>query len=331
MPRHSSPTINEAIERAMVEVDGPIDVDAFISKVLESRPSSAKKPDASIRTNLWRHEGKTFVYLDSKTIVPLRVAAPGVRFRIPLSRPEVERGVLFVLPSLQGWDSGSDPQTFQLVDEQNQPLPTKIVSIAVKQKVPGILRSVDVKGDAFDLGDWFQTNRARRSDSILVTIESWEPKRFKLELEPQKERRRRRDEIARRDQELAEILFGILEASADESIFHSRIVPTAYVRLSNVHGYPGSHWINVVQQDLRRDRALPTWTNSIFWNLSSWKRNRQSRSGNSPHSKAGRYIASRQCLSTGKVCGGVLKSRAGKRWLTSTAFSIMPSTTVRAT
>jgi hypothetical protein len=171
----------------------------------------------------------------------------------------VNRGVLLIRPSFEGWTSyHDDPETFQFVDEQGQPLPTRVVSVKHKSAgipgIPGILailKDYDVESHAFDLADWFRAHRARRNDSILVTIESWEPKRFKLELEPEKKRRRQRDEIARKNQELAGIIFDMLETSASESIMYRRVIVNAYMRLSDPRGYPGDHWIDVIEQDPR--------------------------------------------------------------------------------
>jgi hypothetical protein len=43
----------------------------------------------------------------------------------------------------------------------------------------------------------------------------------------------------------------MLENSRYEAIRISNAVPTAYARLSDPHGYPGSHWLEVVQRDER--------------------------------------------------------------------------------
>ena len=251
MPISASLTIAEAVERALAAVDGPIDLDTFLNRIQTIRPSSAKDPTASVRTHLkMNEEGRSMVYLDRKTIVPLRVAVPGLRFRIPLSRQEVTRGVLMTRPSFEGWVThNDDPQTFEFVDERGKPLPTRTVSI--RRKRTGLLGNYEVQEQAFDFVNWFKARRAGRNDSILATWESWEPKRFRLELESAKRRRRHRDEIARKNQELADILFDLLESSANEQIYVRSAISTAYLRLSNPHGYPGDHWIEIVDQDER--------------------------------------------------------------------------------
>lgn len=251
MPKSDLPTIDEAIESALKEVHEPVAVSTLVDRVLEIRPSSAKRPSRSIRTKIqYDHIGRNLVFLDKKTIVPLRVAVPGIQFRIPLSRLEVNRGVLILDPSFNGWITYFDkPETFGFVDERGQELTTRVVSIA--QSASNILGDFDVQSRAFDLSDWFSAHKARRNDSILVTFECWEPKRFRLEIEPQKKRRRHYEEIARKDQELADILFDMLESSPREAIRDRQAVPTAYIRLSDPSGYPGDHWVNVIEQDPR--------------------------------------------------------------------------------
>jgi len=184
MPRSDLPTINEAIESVLKDVNEPVAVSTFIDRVLEIRPSSSEKPATGIRTQIRRHHiGRDLVFLDKETIVPLRVSVPGIRFRIPLSRLEVDRGILILDPSFRGWVTHSDnPEAFELTDEMDQKLPTRVVSIT--QKVTSILGESNISRSALDLADWFRAHRARGNDSILATFECWEPKRFRLEIEP---------------------------------------------------------------------------------------------------------------------------------------------------
>lgn len=250
MPKSDLPTIDEAIESVLKEVNGPVALSTFIDRVLEIRPSSSKKPATSIRSQIRDHHvGRNLVFLDKETIVPLRVAAPGIRFRIPLSRLEVERGLLILDPSFRGWFTRpSDAEACEFSDEMDEKLPTRVVSIT--QKVTGIFGKSDISCSAFDLADWFRAHRARRNDSILVTFQCWEPKRFRLEIEPAKEHHRHHQEIAKKNQELADILFDMLESSRYEDI-GSRDIPTAYLHLSDPKGYPGDHWIDVIERDPR--------------------------------------------------------------------------------
>jgi hypothetical protein len=135
----------------------------------------------------------------------------------------------------------------QLLDENGQPVPTRMVTIT--QKTQGLFgpSSYDVR--ALDLGDWFHANRIRRNDSILVTIEDWQAGRFRLQHEPA--RSRREQEIKRKNQELADLLFAMLEAAYDERLFARQAIPTAYAQLADAQGYPGDHWVDVLSHDQR--------------------------------------------------------------------------------
>lgn len=240
-------TIKEAIEKVLSEVDGPIEISELVDRVLRIRPSSARNPEASVRQRLKdEFDGISIAYLDKKRIVPLRLAVPGIRFRIPLSRQEVKRGALMIHPSFDPWISyRDDPESIELIDAQGRPLPRRVVNLLPSsQDLPIWSYS------AFDLSEWFKSNRASRNDTVLVTIKSWEPKRFRLELEPAKERKRHRDEIEAKNRELADLIFDTLENSPSESIPIYSII-SIYLRLSDPKGYPGDHWMEVVERDPR--------------------------------------------------------------------------------
>jgi hypothetical protein len=242
-------TYAEAMTLALAQVNGPIAVDEFIARVLTIRPSKAKKAATSLRNALrWEHAGRTVAFLDRKTIVPLRIAMRGVRFRIPVTRQEAIRGVLFIDPGFYHFlRQGTAHEDVQLLDAAGHPLAVRVV--VVKQTLEGWSGPFTYEADAFDLGDWFRAQRIRRDDSILVTIEDWQEGHFRLEHEPA--RHRRQWEIERKNQELAELVFDILEAEYDEQVFAQQAIPTAYIRLSDPQGYPGDHWIEVIARDPR--------------------------------------------------------------------------------
>jgi len=242
-------TVREAVAQVVAQLDGPISKDEFVTRVLTIRPSKARNPAASINNCLrWEERGKTLVYLDRQTIIPLRVAMQGVRFRIPLSQEEVNRGLLFVDPAFRYFlrrEIAYDQM--HLLDEAGRSLPTQAVTL--KHKGQGLFGPFEYEIRALDLSDWFRAHRIRRSDSILVTIEDWQTGCFRLEHEPIK--RRRRQEIKQKNQELADLIFDILENARSESVFASAAVLTAYARMTDPRGYPGDHWIEVVKQDPR--------------------------------------------------------------------------------
>jgi hypothetical protein len=181
-------------------------------------------------------------------MLPLPIVMRGIRFRIGLSRREAKRGALIIRPALDYflWRE-LDPAAVQLLDQKGRPLPVHLITIREQANTPFGRQTIE--HDAFDLGGWFRSQRVRRDDCILVTIEDWTNGIFRLEHEPAKHRRGK--EIEQQDRELADLLFDMLEKARDEAIYAYVAVPTAYARLSAPRGYPGSHWIEVVERDPR--------------------------------------------------------------------------------
>ncbi|HDT11304.1 MAG TPA: hypothetical protein ENN58_01050, partial [bacterium] len=247
--KKNSPTLRESIQQVLSQISGPITLDVFVKKVLEIYPSSAKKPDSRIRKHLKMEEvGRSVVYLDEKTLIPLRVGAVGVRFPIALSRWHLNKGALPVFPAFKGWISHlDDMQAIKLLDEQGTPMDTGLVSLYYR--ISGFNESIEVS--AFKLKHWLQKNKTRRSDFIHVVIESWEPKCFRLEFEPEKKRRMHQKEIELKNEELADILYDILENSDKERIYVDKAITTAYLRLTDPRGYPGDQWTEVLKKDPR--------------------------------------------------------------------------------
>ena len=242
-------TRSQAVEWVLTQVDGPMAVDEFCQQVLAVWPSKAKNSLSSMRSHLRQNQaGRTLVFLDTQTILPLPIAMRGIRFRIPLTRREANRGALIIHPAFDHFLRRElDPAEVQLLDPKGRPLPVRPVSIRVQANTP--FGKQTVEHAAFDLGNWFRTQRVRRDDSILVTVEDWAEGRFSLECEPS--RRCRKKVVEQKDRELADLLFSMLERARNEVIYAHVALPTAYARLSDAQGYPGSHWIEVVRRDER--------------------------------------------------------------------------------
>jgi hypothetical protein len=102
MSQENEITRSDAIKQVASQLDGPISLDEFAEQVLSIKPSKAKNPKASIRQNIrYEHEGKTFVFLDDKILLPMQLAMSGVSARVPLSRQEVDKGLLYFHPNFQ--------------------------------------------------------------------------------------------------------------------------------------------------------------------------------------------------------------------------------------
>jgi hypothetical protein len=241
--------LRDAVKQAIASVEGPVALNEFCQQILAIRPSKAKNPLKSVRNHLRQEQaGRTLVFLDSQTILPLSMAMQGVRFRTSLTRQEVSRGVMIIQPAFEHfWRPELDPTTIRLLDRRGRSMPVRTVTIRTKIETP--FGKQTVEQTAFDLSDWFRSQRVQRNDSILVTVEDWTAGCFRLEHEPA--RRRQRQEMKRQDRELADLLFDMLEGSSREMVHNKVAIPTAYARLSNPQGYPGHHWLEVLERDPR--------------------------------------------------------------------------------
>ncbi len=240
--------LDAAMEQVLAQVNAPIAMDEFAQRVLAIRPSKAKRPLAILHNHLRWHTGIDIVFLDRQTIVPLRLALPGVRFRLRITNLEVEQGVLVAQPAFEHLLRRDIAlKDAQLVDADERSLPIRPMVLTVEATDLFGPSTFDLS--ALDLGDWFRAHKIQASDSILVTIEDWEKGRFRLEHEPASQRRQ--PEIERQNQELANLLFDLLEADRHEQLYTYQAIPTAYARLSEPRGYPGDHWAQVIARDAR--------------------------------------------------------------------------------
>lgn len=251
MPQDGKLTIKQAIQQALETLDAPINLSDFVKRVVQIRPSSAKHYEQTIRSTLrWELVGNEVIFLDDHTLVPSRRILPGIRFRAGLSEYEIKRGILLPYVAFNGWLGGYHSlEGLALLDERNRPLPLQ--RVRVTRGIRGILGDFQTRDDAFQLADWFETHRATPEHTLIVTIDSWFPRRFRLELEPPDVRAQHADAIQRKNQELTEMLFKVLDSFVDEFIPANIAIPTAYAHLSEPKGYPGDPWFQVVQRDPR--------------------------------------------------------------------------------
>jgi hypothetical protein len=241
-------TVEAAFHQVIGQLDGPAPLDEVVQRVLAVRPSNAKNPAQQVRNSMRYMHWPTWVWLDQRTLLPMRLCMRGVRFRITPSKPEVKRSLFHGMPALHAlhrrdaaWES------MQLVDAAGVTLPFDLVTFEEETQTPlGKYRSKSV---GFRLNAWFAQTSFRPGDSILASVLDWETGRFQIEHEPA--RRRRPDEIARKNRELAGLLYDILEESSSESVIDLTAIPTAYARMAEPDGYPGDHWVQVIRQDPR--------------------------------------------------------------------------------
>ena len=241
-------TLEQAVQQVIAGLDGPTPVAEVIQRVLAIRPSTAKRPERLVRNHLSGHWNKSWVYLDARTVIPMRIVMRGARFRIVLSRPEIKHGVLFFDPNFRGFAKLQvDPAGLVLLDAAGQPLPASPTTIKLQVRSP--LGEYSYEAAGWNLAPWFKSLKARDGDSLLVTIEDWEAGRYRLEHEPAG--KRRFDEVDRKNRELADLLFQVLEEASSERVYASEAIIKAYARMADPGGYPGDHWTTVIERDSR--------------------------------------------------------------------------------
>ena len=255
---------DEVFKQVLPPLKGPIAVDDLITQILTLRPTTAKKPRVAVRAQLRERTRRgELVFLDSKTILPGRLAMQGVRFAVPLERREVKRGALLISSAFPIFlRSEISLEEVQLQDESGRPLPVKIVTW--KKNIETLFGPAKIEYWAFELSDWFRAHHIRRGDYVLVTVEDWERGHFRLEHETARQRKRHQKEIDAKNQELADLLFDQLEAARNESIYVSKALPTVFARMSDPRGYPGDHWLLVITADPRM-RATGSFIHYADW------------------------------------------------------------------
>jgi hypothetical protein len=215
------------------------------------------RPPARVPTSIPRRaqsgRARESVTWDSISAGPLRQAMRGVRFRIVLGRQEVRQGVLALNSVLAGFVSQYEVGSVQWMDEQGQPLSAPPAWLNERRRSLG--KAFTYRRPALDLGGWIRARRARPDDSILVTVEDWDKKRFRLELEPRQARRDHLAEIERHNQKLTNILVSMLQTSRSDSLHVPEAIPTAYASLADPLAYPGDPWTELVDRDPRIERA----------------------------------------------------------------------------
>ena len=229
----NKPTLKQVVEQVLSELNEPITVKDLADLVYAIYPTKAKTAMSSFRNCLhYDEQGVNLVYLNRDTILPMRIAMPGVRFRVPIDRQAEKENTIPVLFFNYFIGRETKPQGTRFVDGAGIPVNFKVKSVKNIWEPNSLWRRDFV--DAFEFSEWFNRIKPQRGDSLLVTVQDWESHEFLLEHEPK--RKRRPEEIQRFNKEFNDILFDVLEESRDGNIFLHQVVPDVYVRLSNSAG-----------------------------------------------------------------------------------------------
>lgn len=245
---NDKPTLKQVTEQVLSDLDGPITVKDLADRVYAIYPTKAKTAMSSFRNCLhYDEQGVNLVYLNKDTILPMRIAMRGVRFRVPIDRHVEKENVIPFLFFNYFIDRYGNPKNIRFVDSTGNPIAYKIKSVKNIREPNSLWRRDFV--DAFEFTEWFNKTKPQRGDSLLVTVRNWESREFLMEHESK--RKRRTEEIQRFNQEFSNTLFNILEESRDGDIFLHQVIPDVFARLSNPRGYPGDNWREIVESDKR--------------------------------------------------------------------------------
>ncbi len=255
--KREGPTLREVTQQVLEEMTEPASVNDIVQRVLERYPSTSKDPPKRVRDHLHSHEmvGVELVYLDPKTIAPLRLAMPGVCFRVPLEADDVQSGLVPVRPGFVPFVTNRFSQTIvtehiEVQDENGRIISNGPMAGLAHKQTQTLWESYSTQGnDAFDLRDWLRAHHAHAGDSLCVTILNWRPARLRLEFEPQS--MYREDVIAAQNRALADCVQALLDESYGERIDVNPTLLTAYARMPGAHDYPGNHWFPVLFEDPR--------------------------------------------------------------------------------
>ena len=241
-------TLKQVVEQVLSELDGPITVKDLADRVYAIYPTKAKTAMSSFRNCLhYDEQGVNLVYLNRDTILPMRIAMQGIRFRVPIDRHAEKENTVPLLFFNYFIGRETKPQSTRFVDNTRNPIAFKAKSVKNIWEPNSLWRRDFV--DVFEFVEWFNRIKPQRGDSLLVTVRDWESHEFLMEYEPK--RKRRAEEIQRFNKEFNDILFNMLEESRDGDIFLHQVIPDVFVRLSNPQGYPGDNWREIVENDRR--------------------------------------------------------------------------------
>lgn len=249
------PTVADILRDLMRDVTEPKPVSELIDRVLQRYKSKAKNPRSLVRDRIAEESGRSLVFTDREHVLPIGVALRGVRFRIPLAQFEIDEGG-FAMNYLRHYlPSGMTPleNRVKLLDAQGRPMQARKIAHIETLHDPLLGEYTHVE-ELLDVKDWLRANGARVGDYLVVTVEDWDTSTITLAFEKASEANT--EEITRRDRQLCDTLFDMLEHAGREQLYPHEAIPTALARLARMPdwgGFAGHHWLIALQADERMD------------------------------------------------------------------------------
>ena len=249
-PQDLAPTYDQVIEKILREASAPMPVLELAQKISAERPSTSKDPVKAAQKKIKEAVGRQLVYLDSNTILPLQIAWQGVRFRMDLSRAEVNKGFFDVGNALSFYlPNGFNLVNLHLVDANRQAIKFKVN--AVNKKVKGIFGTSEQTFYYCHISEWLRARKFDPKDHLLFTILDRENGVLEMEHEPYKQINA--ELLESRNRLLTDIFYEMLENASSERLLLKEAIPTAYARLPEKDGYPPYHWIMLLSNDERME------------------------------------------------------------------------------
>lgn len=248
-PASKPPNYAEIIREILTSVNGPVAIKDLAELILLARPSHAKNPRLTALAKIREEQGQQLVYLDEDHILPLRLAYQGARYRIRLTRENIDQSALsiydcfhhYLLPNFK-------EDNIILVDSLENPILYKVLN-APHTITFSAEKKVEYQNPVIVLKEWFHTQKLYVKDQILVTVKDWERGMFQLERERFGEQRH--DLLAERNRYFADEIYKMLESAKYEDVYVHIALPTIYARMLDKNGYPPDHWMAIVDNDPR--------------------------------------------------------------------------------
>ena len=240
----NTPTIASILQALAAHYDGPVPEREVMDRVLERRPSRAKDPYASIRERLrWEGPLLGWVRMGRGTLLPLRVALSGLRFRCIPSDDEVREGQLdlrllapFVLLR---------EDLHRLEDAAGASVPLRFVTPPPIASVLG----VSFRSPLLDLRDWYAANGFLAGDSIELSVIEAAPLTLRIEREAAPHFNAAA--VVAQDRELLDAIWAQVRRAPNTPLHSAEVVLPAFATASWRGAYPGTPWQVLVQRDRR--------------------------------------------------------------------------------
>src|SRR3989337_1664605 len=136
-PKEKALTYEMIITDNMKRASGPLPAQELAAQMLSALPSFARNPQQAMRQHIRQANGWQLVFLDADTVLPLRLAYLGARFRIVLERESFDRGLLPLGKGLWSYlPKNFALEKLQLVDVSGHSIPAQIKQVTQKVQSP---------------------------------------------------------------------------------------------------------------------------------------------------------------------------------------------------